>query len=267
MTTESREFLPALLQRGTYNNASIATSTTVNGRPVRVVVSGKCHVCRAPDDVTRQVTMLGTTGVSAKMIWDIVHEGGVPPMFSYQSLRGHLKNHVGGRESVEFAQQAMHRIFSEIGEMRKVDPKHAVQLVIEKGFALMAGDRIEIKASDLLAASKLMAEFEANDADGGDTAFYGEAMSIMLTEMRKIMQPEQFTRLLWSLDSNERMRQIATLINGQEMEQNLIDAESRVVEPEDEFRAYPPVEAIETVAEEAAREAHLPSAAELLLHL
>lgn len=220
---DQRQVLPVPTSVTTTNNGTVSIRQKINGHSYLVTRSPQCHVCQQTEELTRHIAYLANAGVKPKQIWNMIDAKGLG--ISIESLRNHLRRHVARYEAYDYAAASMARAFNEIGDTERMMPRHSIQMVIDKGTMLLAGDQIEIKASDLLTATRLMYEMDRVEAESGDSHFYGEAMSIVIGEVNKMLSPEQFNRLMYALDSNERMQEIAALINGHRVEIELQDAE------------------------------------------
>lgn len=260
LARDHRQVLPAPTSVTTTSNGNVTVRQEINGHRYLFTLSSQCHVCQQPEALTRQVTMLAWSGNKPKQIWNMIdaRELGI----SIDSLRNHLRKHTPRYEAFDHASASLSRAFNEIGDTERFMPRHSLQMVIDKGARLLAGDEMEIKAGDFITASKLMYEMDRVEAESGNSNFYGEAMSIIMGEVNKILSPEQFNRLMYSLDSNDRMREIANLLNGQRVEIQLQESERMERDEPIEATAH---DIVRNVSEPEPE--HVPSHAELLIDL
>lgn len=204
---DGRTTIAAPFQVSDAHDGAFYFRSDIGGQMVEYRYEPRCAVCRAPQEMLLEIHGHAVQRTAVARIYRMLGQsyGSDQIPFSERALRRHLNQHVRGYETFDLALRSASAAFGAMGDPDRVTDKLAMQTLMERAYAALVGGQMELKASDLVAASRFMREIEEASADQGDAVFMSEAMSIILTEARKAMGNERFTSMMYGLRSNPRM--------------------------------------------------------------
>lgn len=174
-----------------------------NGRLYQATYEPKCKVCKS--DHVNEVHQLAVQSVPVRRIHQMLSDG---HDLSVSNVRSHLSKHFPDYRAYERALASASIALGGSIDPSRAEPKMWAQALIERGLHDMANGQIELKASDINAAAKFLQEVEERQSDAGEARYYAEAVSIILSEVRKSLTDEGFAQMMWRLNSQPRMVEI-----------------------------------------------------------
>ena len=198
----------------------------VRGRRLAYVYEPRCHVCTTDPEVLEEIHGLAADSVPvARILKTIGEDVGL----SNRQLRQHLNRHVPEYALYERAVRSAATAFGDDEYPSRVNGLQASQIIIERGTQLLAEGRLELKATDVLAAARFQHDMELDEHLMADAAIYSEAMMIVLGKFYKSIGPARFNEVMWSLSADPRMSEIMRVIGLNPA--SVIDAEATEENP------------------------------------
>ena len=213
---------------------------TIRGRPYEWTMSKKCDTCLLPHDVILRLHAKALSGITVAQATRELEgedlEGASLP--SYGSVKSHLNGHFSGTRAGKLIDShlasAMAMTISEMesNPLYRVDPEASARMVLANASAMLAQGQLELKASDLLNAAKLVREIEQEDRDVDEAMFFAQAMSIVMAEAQASMRSQDFDALIWRLQTNPVMQDIIRQVSGRSEEQTPLPRVTESIEAE-----------------------------------
>lgn len=176
----------------------------------------RCHTCTIGDPWIDEINRKAVMGVFATQILRELPKE-IRDKISIQSLRGHINNHLGDMAEYHQTMIAMFRSCIGISSDQHPDflnAEMAARTVMTTGVKGVVSGRVDVKASDLLNAAKMVQDIEDRTAQKDQAALFGEAASIIMASARDAMSDDAYNQLVWRLQSNERIREIMAVLRG-----------------------------------------------------
>lgn len=195
--------LAPIVHIATTSNGRQVFSSSVGGYRRALIHEPRCNVCKCPvDGVLDDIHRMAANGVPPNRISKMIPED---VKLSTRQIRHHLVNHFGEYALFERALASVSFAFGEGDTPSRVSGMHASQIIMERGTALLAQGRVEIKAGDILAAARFQHDMEQEEQGIADATVYSEAMMIVLGKFYESVGPARFNAVMWSLASDPRM--------------------------------------------------------------
>lgn len=206
----------------------------VNGRQHSQFISDRCKTCALPPNVIRDIHARSISGITAAQIArDLEEQYGDDPEMDlpkYQALLNHLKFHFSGtKDGKSLDEQIMSVMAMSMQDVMdnpilRVSPEAGARLVLQAAAAKLAQGGLEVKASDMLSAAKLVRDIEKEDSDVDQAIFFAEALTIVMDEVQKALPAQDFSALIWKLQANPAMQDILRKARGEDEEPEYIEA-------------------------------------------
>jgi hypothetical protein len=181
----------------------------------------RCAVCTAPDEVVIEINEMASLGTPIKRIFVNAAQ---PAGLKMYSLRTHLRKHTPEYAMLDRAIRATGAAFGDADPDRVTGIQFS-QLMLERGMAMLANGRMELKATDVLAAARFQHDLEVDESII-NTDLYSEAMMIMLGKFYQSFGPARFNEVMWSLSADPRMAEIMRTIGMNPMD--VVEAQPQV---------------------------------------
>lgn len=197
--------LPPVLSVVVSKNGAQTWASSVQGRRKTFIYEPRCGVCTADEGVLADIHRLSANGTPIARIGRMV---GVDAGLTNRQIRHHLVTHVSEYALFERALASAAFAFGEGDAPARVSGLHASQIILERGTKLLTEGRVEIKASDLLAAARFQHEIEQEGKDVADASMYSEVMGIIMRQFYQAIGPSRFNSVMASIASDPRMAEI-----------------------------------------------------------
>lgn len=197
--------LPSVLGVSVTNTGRQTWVSGADGRRKTYIYEPRCGVCKADREVIDDIHRMSANGVPVARIAKVIDQDA---KLTNRQIRHHLVNHVSEYALFERALSAAAQAFGEGEYPIRVSALHASQIILERGTKLLAEGRVELKATDIMAAARFQYEIEQQGKDIADASTYSEAMMIVLSKFYQAVGPARFNSVMWSLASDPRMAEI-----------------------------------------------------------
>lgn len=189
----------------TTKGGGTAYLTSLAGRRKVFVYEPRCHVCNADKEVVDSIHRLAANGTPIARITKML-----PPevKFSNRQVKHHLETHVSEYAMYERAVSSAAQAFGEGEFPARVSGLHASQIILERGTMLLAEGRVEVKATDILAAARFQHEMESEGKSVADASAYSTMMTVLLGKFYHAMGPARFNSVMFTLASDPRIAEI-----------------------------------------------------------
>lgn len=177
--------------------------------------SPRCKTCRIKDDhFFHDLALAVHRGTQVSKIWGAM-PGWLKEQTSLDSLRNHIHYHMG---ELGATHSGVGNVFvSNVGvavdaHPEVIDAETAARSIMQIGTMGVIGGTIELKASDVLGAAKMVQAIEDRSVQRDQAALFGEAARIIMESARASMSDEAYNQLVWDLQSNPRIREIMSIL-------------------------------------------------------
>lgn len=191
--------LPPLVSIVTTGNGRTTFMTSRSGRRSVHIFEPRCNVCTVDPEVLDEIHRLASNGSPVARIGKIIRQDA---KLTNRQIQHHLVTHVPDYASYERAISSAAQAFGEGEFPARVSGLHASQIIIERGTKLLAEGRVELKASDIMAAARFQYEMESDGKTVADGSSYATIMTIMLTKFQQALGPARFNAVMWSLGAD-----------------------------------------------------------------
>ena len=183
-------------------NRSQAVFHDYAGRRYQIVYEVRCSVCN--NEHLHEINELKILGIGSQKIVN-----GLGLDINRRALDRHFMEHVPGVRSMVVGMNtvmaAAGAVDDVVGALR---PEEVLRTIIEVGMSRMMNGEIAPTISEVIQAAKAEKDLERLGEAAMTDAMYAEAITILCEAVRKVMNEDAFSRFMWQVRSNPRMRVI-----------------------------------------------------------
>ena len=189
------------------------------GRRYRIIHEVRCSTCNNPH--LHEVNELKILGIGSQKIIN-----GLGLDINRRSLDRHFMEHVPGVRSMVVGMNTVMAAAGAVDDLvGALRPEEVLRTIIEIGMSRMMNGEIAPTISEVIQAAKAEKDLERLGEAAMTDAMYAEAITILCEAVRRVMNEDAFSRFMWQVRSNPRMRVILAQLD--DMRQGAIPATTR----------------------------------------